>query len=128
MVATGRARAVSDGRPRDRDLIVGAGPTGLTLAAQLNAFGVNLRVIDRTPERWHESRALASRHGRSRSCRGSGSARPWLLAETRARASRCISRRAVLRRSRSADSSRATRAVAESAAGARHAARGYVQP
>jgi 2-polyprenyl-6-methoxyphenol hydroxylase-like FAD-dependent oxidoreductase len=48
----------SPGRPIDV-LIVGAGPTGLTLAAQLNAFGANLRVIDRTPERAHESRALA---------------------------------------------------------------------
>jgi 2-polyprenyl-6-methoxyphenol hydroxylase-like FAD-dependent oxidoreductase len=40
-------------------LIVGAGPTGLTLAAQLQAFGVGFRLIDRTPERAHESRALA---------------------------------------------------------------------
>ncbi len=40
-------------------LIVGAGPTGLTLAAQLKAFGVDFRLIDRTSERAHESRALA---------------------------------------------------------------------
>ena len=40
-------------------LIVGAGPTGLTLGAQLKTFGVGFRLIDRTPERVHESRALA---------------------------------------------------------------------
>jgi 2-polyprenyl-6-methoxyphenol hydroxylase-like FAD-dependent oxidoreductase len=40
-------------------LIVGAGPTGLTLAAQLQAFGVEFRIIDRSPEAAHESRALA---------------------------------------------------------------------
>jgi NADPH-dependent glutamate synthase beta subunit-like oxidoreductase len=27
--------------------IVGAGPTGLALAAQLNAFGVKARIVDR---------------------------------------------------------------------------------
>jgi 2-polyprenyl-6-methoxyphenol hydroxylase-like FAD-dependent oxidoreductase len=40
-------------------LIVGAGPTGLTLAAQLQAFGTSLRLIDRQLDRVHESRALA---------------------------------------------------------------------
>ena len=40
-------------------LIVGAGPTGLTLAAQLRTFGVRFRVIDRALDRAHESRALA---------------------------------------------------------------------
>ncbi len=40
-------------------LIVGAGPTGLTLAAQLQTFGVRFRIIDRLLDRAHESRALA---------------------------------------------------------------------
>jgi 2-polyprenyl-6-methoxyphenol hydroxylase-like FAD-dependent oxidoreductase len=40
-------------------LVVGAGPTGLTLAAELAALGVRLRVIDRARDRVHESRALA---------------------------------------------------------------------
>ncbi len=40
-------------------LIVGAGPTGLTLAAQLRAFGVRFRIVDRALDRVHESRALA---------------------------------------------------------------------
>jgi 2-polyprenyl-6-methoxyphenol hydroxylase-like FAD-dependent oxidoreductase len=40
-------------------LIVGAGPTGLTLAAQLQTFGVRFRLIDRNTDRVHESRALA---------------------------------------------------------------------
>jgi 2-polyprenyl-6-methoxyphenol hydroxylase-like FAD-dependent oxidoreductase len=40
-------------------LVVGAGPTGLTLAAQLQALGASLRIVDRQPDRVHESRALA---------------------------------------------------------------------
>src|SRR4030095_5057620 len=40
-------------------LIVGAGPTGLTLAAQLGSFGVRFRIVDRAPTAAHESRALA---------------------------------------------------------------------
>ncbi len=40
-------------------LIVGAGPTGLTLALQLAAFGVRARIVDRGSDRVHESRALA---------------------------------------------------------------------
>ena len=39
-------------------LVVGAGPTGLTLAAQLQAFGARVRIIDRQLDRVHESRAL----------------------------------------------------------------------
>jgi 2-polyprenyl-6-methoxyphenol hydroxylase-like FAD-dependent oxidoreductase len=39
-------------------LIVGAGPTGLTLAAQLAQFGTRFRIIDRLPDRAQESRAL----------------------------------------------------------------------
>ena len=40
-------------------LVVGAGPTGLALAAQLRAFGTGFRVVDRQLDRVHESRALA---------------------------------------------------------------------
>ena len=40
-------------------LIVGAGPTGLALAAQLRWFGVPFRIIERSLDRAHESRALA---------------------------------------------------------------------
>jgi 2-polyprenyl-6-methoxyphenol hydroxylase-like FAD-dependent oxidoreductase len=39
-------------------LVVGAGPTGLTLAAQLRAFGASVRVVDRQLDRVQESRAL----------------------------------------------------------------------
>jgi 2-polyprenyl-6-methoxyphenol hydroxylase-like FAD-dependent oxidoreductase len=46
------------GDPHDV-LVVGAGPTGLTLAAQLQAFGAAVRIIDRQLDRVHESRALA---------------------------------------------------------------------
>src|SRR5688572_21600167 len=40
-------------------LIVGSGPTGLSLAAQLRWFGVPFRIIDRSLDRARESRALA---------------------------------------------------------------------
>src|SRR6266487_4594197 len=40
-------------------LVVGAGPTGLALAAQLRAHGAGVRVVDRQADRVHESRALA---------------------------------------------------------------------
>jgi 2-polyprenyl-6-methoxyphenol hydroxylase-like FAD-dependent oxidoreductase len=40
-------------------LVVGAGPTGLTLAAQLRRFGAGVRIVDRQLDRVHESRALA---------------------------------------------------------------------
>jgi 2-polyprenyl-6-methoxyphenol hydroxylase-like FAD-dependent oxidoreductase len=39
-------------------LIVGAGPTGLALAAQLRQFGVAARIIDQRVDRVQESRAL----------------------------------------------------------------------
>ena len=39
-------------------VVVGAGPTGLTLAAQLRRFGIPVRIIDRQLDRVHESRAL----------------------------------------------------------------------
>jgi 2-polyprenyl-6-methoxyphenol hydroxylase-like FAD-dependent oxidoreductase len=39
-------------------LVVGAGPTGLTLAAQLRALGATVRIVDRQLDRVHESRAL----------------------------------------------------------------------
>jgi 2-polyprenyl-6-methoxyphenol hydroxylase-like FAD-dependent oxidoreductase len=46
--------------PADIDvLIVGAGPTGLALAAQLQEDGVRIRLIDRLLDRTRESRALA---------------------------------------------------------------------
>jgi 2-polyprenyl-6-methoxyphenol hydroxylase-like FAD-dependent oxidoreductase len=40
-------------------LVVGAGPTGLALAAQLDALGATVRIVDRQLDRVHESRALA---------------------------------------------------------------------
>ena len=40
-------------------LIVGAGPTGLTLAAQLARYRTSFRIVDRQLDRVHESRALA---------------------------------------------------------------------
>jgi 2-polyprenyl-6-methoxyphenol hydroxylase-like FAD-dependent oxidoreductase len=39
-------------------LVVGAGPTGLTLACQLARFGARFRIIDKQPDRARESRAL----------------------------------------------------------------------
>lgn len=40
-------------------LVVGAGPTGLAMAAFLAAHGIQARLIDRNPSRASESRALA---------------------------------------------------------------------
>ena len=40
-------------------LIVGAGPTGLALATQLQQFGGRVRIIDKLHDRTRESRALA---------------------------------------------------------------------
>ncbi|WP_256098677.1 FAD-dependent monooxygenase [Streptomyces agglomeratus] len=40
-------------------LVVGAGPTGLALAAQLHAYGARFRIVDRHLDRARESRALA---------------------------------------------------------------------
>jgi len=40
-------------------LVVGAGPTGLALAAQVTVVRVRFRIIDRSFDRVHESRALA---------------------------------------------------------------------
>lgn len=39
-------------------LIVGAGPTGLVLAAWLTRFGVSVRIVDKAPEPGHASRAV----------------------------------------------------------------------
>jgi 2-polyprenyl-6-methoxyphenol hydroxylase-like FAD-dependent oxidoreductase len=60
-----RAADLTGGTPAGRYpsavevLIVGAGPTGLALAVELRAYGVPFRLIDRQPDRVHESRALA---------------------------------------------------------------------
>jgi len=40
-------------------LAVGAGPTGLSLAANVHALGASVRIIDRSVDRSRESRALA---------------------------------------------------------------------
>ncbi|MEJ8671754.1 FAD-dependent monooxygenase [Streptomyces sp. MS1.AVA.1] len=39
-------------------LVVGAGPTGLALAAQLRSYGTEFRIVDRSLDRVRESRAL----------------------------------------------------------------------
>jgi 2-polyprenyl-6-methoxyphenol hydroxylase-like FAD-dependent oxidoreductase len=57
-----RGRTTSTGTPASDAIdvvIVGAGPTGLALAAQLESFGVRFRIIDRSLDRAHESRAAA---------------------------------------------------------------------
>jgi 2-polyprenyl-6-methoxyphenol hydroxylase-like FAD-dependent oxidoreductase len=59
-------------------LIVGAGPTGLTLAGELQALGVSLRIVDRLPDRVHESRALVMQPRTLEVLRGLG-ATPELL-------------------------------------------------
>jgi 2-polyprenyl-6-methoxyphenol hydroxylase-like FAD-dependent oxidoreductase len=39
-------------------LVVGAGPVGLTMAAELARYGVPVRIIDKSPERTDKSKAL----------------------------------------------------------------------
>ena len=53
-------------------LVVGAGPTGLTLAAQLRAFGAGARIVDRQLDRVQESRALAVQPRTLEVLRGTG--------------------------------------------------------
>jgi len=64
------ARSLSNGYTAVKEttvtdvLVVGAGPTGLMLAASLHSFGVRTRLVDRLIDRAHESRALVV-HARS---------------------------------------------------------------
>jgi 2-polyprenyl-6-methoxyphenol hydroxylase-like FAD-dependent oxidoreductase len=39
-------------------LVVGAGPVGLTMAAELARYRVPVRIIDKSPERTDKSKAL----------------------------------------------------------------------
>jgi 2-polyprenyl-6-methoxyphenol hydroxylase-like FAD-dependent oxidoreductase len=39
-------------------LVVGAGPVGLTMAAELRRYGVDLRIVDKSPSRTDKSKAL----------------------------------------------------------------------
>ncbi|WP_421733892.1 FAD-dependent monooxygenase [Cellulomonas sp.] len=53
------AQAAPTDGPSVDVLVVGAGPTGLAMAAFLVAEGASVRLVDRLPDRVHESRALA---------------------------------------------------------------------
>src|SRR4051812_23305283 len=39
-------------------LIVGAGPVGLTMAAELARYGVSVRIVDKAPQRTDKSKAM----------------------------------------------------------------------
>ncbi|HEX8691228.1 MAG TPA: FAD-dependent monooxygenase [Longimicrobium sp.] len=59
-MVTAQPSGSSSGRGPGLDvLVVGAGPTGLALAAQLRRFGARFRIVDRVTDRTNESRALA---------------------------------------------------------------------
>ncbi|HSK27832.1 MAG TPA: FAD-dependent monooxygenase [Jiangellales bacterium] len=53
-------------------LVVGAGPTGLALAAQAHRHGASVRIVDRAPDQVHESRALAVQPRTLEVLRGTG--------------------------------------------------------
>ncbi|MGJ3558500.1 FAD-dependent monooxygenase [Streptomyces sp. INA 01156] len=53
-------------------LVVGAGPTGLALAAQLRSYGARFRIVDRCLDRVRESRRLPSSPAPWRRWRASG--------------------------------------------------------
>ena len=64
---SGDSEEISAGTPAGVDVqVVGAGPTGLTLAGQLAADGVRVRIVDPKAHPVLESRALASSPGRWR--------------------------------------------------------------
>lgn len=42
----------------DPILIVGAGPVGMTMAAELKRYGVPVRIIDKAPARTDKAKAL----------------------------------------------------------------------
>lgn len=62
---TGRGGAGIGNEPFDV-LVVGAGPTGLTLALQAHDHGARVTVLERRPDLWRPSRALIvhPRHAR----------------------------------------------------------------
>ena len=65
-------------------LIVGAGPNGLRMAAQLRAYGVHVRLVDRALDRVHESRALGVQRRTLKVLRAFGrSPKNWWPAATR---------------------------------------------
>ncbi|MCZ4123830.1 FAD-dependent oxidoreductase [Streptomyces sp. H39-S7] len=55
-VATDSDRALRRGQPMSSVLIVGAGPTGLTLACELARRGTAVRIVERSPEPQRGSR------------------------------------------------------------------------
>jgi 2-polyprenyl-6-methoxyphenol hydroxylase-like FAD-dependent oxidoreductase len=46
-------------------LVVGAGPVGLTMAAELKRYGLSVRIIDEDTARTDKSKAIVIGHGRS---------------------------------------------------------------
>jgi len=65
-------------------LVVGAGPTGLTLGLQLHQFGARVRVVDRLPDRVNQSRAVVLQPRSLEVLAGSGGAEEMLECGNRA--------------------------------------------
>jgi 2-polyprenyl-6-methoxyphenol hydroxylase-like FAD-dependent oxidoreductase len=58
-------------------LIVGAGPVGLTMAAELRRYGVPVRIIEKSGQRTEQSRALFLWTGWGRGRRSSPPGGKW---------------------------------------------------